>query len=177
MVGSPEQKGVRRAIGYEEPLNVSRPNRAVGKTSDHYLRERWNAGGHRARARCREMHAQGLPGQSSMVADSVSRLRPVHGRLSTHRTAGSPATSAAVAKPLPPRRAPWLVRRREAKRTDAAQDQRARRQAPEGEIAAAIGWTQDFADLVRQRQPAHLETWLERATARCLQAFKSLAKG
>jgi hypothetical protein len=37
MVGSPEQKGVRRAIGYEEPLNVSRPNRAVGKTSDHYI--------------------------------------------------------------------------------------------------------------------------------------------
>jgi hypothetical protein len=40
MVGSPEQKGVRRAIGYEEPLNVSRPNRAVGKTSDHYLGRR-----------------------------------------------------------------------------------------------------------------------------------------
>ena len=54
---------------------------------------------------------------------------------------------------------------------------RARLQAQEGAIAEAIELTQDFAALVRQRQPDQLETWLERATASGLQAFKSLANG
>ena len=30
---------------------------------------------------------------------------------------------------------------------------------------------------MRQRQPAQLDTWLERAAASCLQSFKSFAKG
>jgi transposase len=47
----------------------------------------------------------------------------------------------------------------------------------EGEIAEAITLTQDFAALVRQRQPDHLERWLERATASGLQAFQSFANG
>ena len=34
-----------------------------------------------------------------------------------------------------------------------------------------------FAGLVRQRQPAQLEAWLEQATASGLNAFKSLANG
>jgi transposase len=37
--------------------------------------------------------------------------------------------------------------------------------------------TQDFAELVRQRQPGQLERWLERATASGLQAFQSFANG
>ena len=55
--------------------------------------------------------------------------------------------------------------------------QLARLQAQEGEIAEAISLTQDFAALVRQRQPDQLDTWLERAIASCLQPFKSFAKG
>jgi len=82
-----------------------------------------------------------------------------------------------VDKPLTPSRATWLVMRREAKLDDDAKTQRARLQAQEGEIAEAITLTQDFAGLVRQRQPAQLEAWLERATASGLNAFKSLANG
>jgi transposase len=37
--------------------------------------------------------------------------------------------------------------------------------------------TQDFAARVRRRQPEHLETWRERATASGLQAFKRCATG
>jgi transposase len=47
----------------------------------------------------------------------------------------------------------------------------------EGEIAEAIALTRDVAALVRQRQPDQRDSWLERAAASCLQAFKSLAKG
>lgn len=76
-----------------------------------------------------------------------------------------------------PSRATWFVMRREAKRNDDETQQLAWLQAQEGEIAEAITLTQDFAELVRQRQPGQLETWLERATASGLQAFKSFAHG
>jgi transposase len=83
----------------------------------------------------------------------------------------------AVDKPLPPRRAPWLIRRREATLTEDEQRQRARLHAQEGAIAEAITLRQDCAGLGRQRQPGQREPWLERAAASGLQAFKSLATG
>lgn len=86
-------------------------------------------------------------------------------------------TPVAVDKPLTPRRATWLGMGREDKLNADAKSQRARLQAHEGAIAEAIPWTPGFPELVRQRQPGQLETWLERATASGLQAFKSLANG
>jgi transposase len=142
-----------------------------------YLLERWNAGCHSALELCREIQSQGFPGQYSMVADYVSRFRPAQGRVSKHRKAGSPATIVAVDKPLTPSRATWLVMRHEAKLNDDEKAQLARLQAQEGKITEAITLTQDFAALVRQHQPAQLETWLERATTSGLQAFKSFATG
>ena len=67
--------------------------------------------------------------------------------------------------------------RREAKLNDDDKQQLAELQTLEGEVAEAIALTRDFASLVRQRQPDQLDTWLERAAASCLQAFKSFAKG
>src|SRR5262249_15606882 len=48
-------------------------------------------------------------------------------------------------------------------------------QSQEGELAEAIRLSQDFAALVRQRQPAQLESWLERATKSTVQALARLA--
>jgi transposase len=86
-------------------------------------------------------------------------------------------TIGAVDTPLTPSRATWLIMRREATLTEDEKHQRARLHAQEGAIAEAIALTQDFAALVRQRQPDQLETWLQRATASGLQAFQSLANG
>ena len=156
------------------------PRRHPSSILDPYktsLLERWNAGYHSALDLCREMQAQGFPGQYSMVAGYVSRFRPAQGRVSKRRKSGLPATIVAVDKPLTPSRATWLVMRREAKLNEKEKDQLARLQAHEGEIAEAITLTQDFVNLVRQRQPEQLETWLKRATTSCLQAFTSFAKG
>ena len=142
-----------------------------------YLRERWQAGYRSAKELYHEMQAQGFPGKYSIVAAYISRLRPPQGRITRRRKSGSPVTIVAVDKPLTPSRATWLVMRREAKLNDDEKSQRARLQAQEGAIAEAIALTQDFAALVRQRQPDQLETWLERATASGLQAFKSFANG
>src|SRR5207247_7558216 len=43
--------------------------------------------------------------------------------------------------------------------------------------AEAIDLAQDFATLVRQRQPEALDPWLQRATASTLEALQRFAKG
>lgn len=142
-----------------------------------YLLERWQAGCRSAKALYHEMQAQGFPGKYSVVAAYGSRLRPPQGRITRRRKSGSPATIIEADKALTPREATWLVMRREAKLNDDDKQQLAELQTLEGEVAEAIALTRDFASLVRQRQPDQLDTWLERAAASCLQAFKSFAKG
>ncbi len=142
-----------------------------------YLRERWQAGDRNAKELYHEMQAQGFAGKYSIVAAYVSRLRPPQGRIIRRRKPGTPATIVAVDKPLTPSRATWLILRREATLTDDEKQQLAQLRNQEGAIADAITLTQDFATLVRQGPPAQLETWLERATASGLQAFKSFAQG
>jgi transposase len=139
--------------------------------------ERWQAGCLRVLELSRARQAQGCAGKDSRVAAAVSRLRPPPGRIPRRRRAGSPATIVAVATPLPPRRAPWLGRRREATRTDDAKQQLAGLRAHAGDLAEAMPWTQDFARLGRQRPPDPRAPGLARATARGLQAFKSCANG
>jgi transposase len=152
------------------PLSILDPYKA-------YLLERWQAGCRSTRELYHEIHAQGFAGKYSIVAAYVSRLRPPQGRITRRRTSGSPAPIVEIDKPLTPSRATWLVMRREAKLNANEKTQLARLQAHEGDIAKAITLTQDFATLVRQRQPDQLATWLERATASGLQAFQSLANG
>jgi transposase len=82
-----------------------------------------------------------------------------------------------TALPLTPRRATWLVRRREAQRPETEAQQLTPLRAPSAEVAEAIVLAQDFATLVRQRQPAALDPWLERATTRTLEALQRFATG
>jgi transposase len=45
------------------------------------------------------------------------------------------------------------------------------------ELAEAVALAQDFAALVRQRQPAQLEPWLTRAAQSTLPPFRRFARG
>jgi transposase len=49
--------------------------------------------------------------------------------------------------------------------------------AQQADVAEAIDLAQDFAALVRHRQPAQLDPWLQRATTSALQAMRRFAKG
>ena len=82
-----------------------------------------------------------------------------------------------VCQPLTPRRATWLVLRREAKRTEAEAQQLAQLRAQSAEVAEAIALAQDFVALVRQRQPTQLDPWLTRATSSTLEALRRFATG
>jgi transposase len=45
----------------------------------------------------------------------------------------------------------------------------------QAEVTEAIDRTQDFAQLVRQRQPEALDPWLQRATTSMLEALQRFA--
>ena len=49
--------------------------------------------------------------------------------------------------------------------------------AQSAELSEAIDLAQDFAALVRQRQPAQLDPWLKRATSSTLDALRRFATG
>jgi transposase len=80
-------------------------------------------------------------------------------------------------RPLTPRRATWLALRPSERSTahDHRQLVQLTQQAPE--LAEAVPLAQDFAALVRQRQPAQLDPWLGRAAASTLPPFRRFAKG
>ena len=67
--------------------------------------------------------------------------------------------------------------RREAKRTAAEGQQLTQLHAQSAAVAEAIDLAQDFALLVRQRQPTQLDPWLQRATASTLEAMQRFASG
>jgi transposase len=82
-----------------------------------------------------------------------------------------------VARPLTPRRATWLVLRREERRPEAEAQPLAQLHAPSAEVAEAIDLAQDFPHLVRQRPPEHLDPWLERASTSALEAVRRFTSG
>jgi len=82
-----------------------------------------------------------------------------------------------TALPLTPRRATWLVLQRETPRTAAETQQLDQLQAQQAEVGEAITLAQDFAQLVRQRQPEALDPWLQRATTSALEALRRFATG
>ena len=88
-----------------------------------------------------------------------------------------PAVAEPPWQPLTPRRATWLVLRRETKRTDTETQQLTALRAQQAEVAEAIDLAQDFATLVRQRQPTQLDPWLQRATTSAVDAVRRFATG
>src|SRR5256712_3126559 len=145
-----------------------------------YLTDRWNAGCHNASKLFCEMQTQGFAGNYGLVAAYVRRMRTAQGATSKpHTTAAPVKVTEPSEKPLTPKRATWLVLRREDKRENAEADHALldQIQAQNSELAKAIALSQDFAELLRRRQPEKLDSWLERAAQSALKAFERFASG
>jgi len=144
-----------------------------------YLLERWNAGCYPAMRLFREIRQRGYGGGYGVVAASACRLREAQGLAPGQRRPrrSLPRVAEPVCPPLTPRRATWLVLRREAKRTLAEGQQLAHLRAQAADVAEAIDLVQDFATLVRQRQPTQLDLWLTRATTSTIEALRRFATG
>jgi transposase len=144
-----------------------------------YLLERWNAGCHTAIQLFRKLQPHEYTGSYRRVTASVSRIRQAQGlppRLQGLRQT-LPVVAELPALPLTPRRATWLVLQRETPRTEAEAQQLDQLQEQQAEVGEAITLAQDFAQLVRQRQPAALDPWLQRATTSPLEALRRFATG
>lgn len=145
-----------------------------------YLSDRFNAGCPNATKLFRELQTQGCMGNYGLVAAYVRRMREALGMRSTSRAAAVPVRVAKpVEQPLPPKRAAWLVLRRDDKREDASADQEllGQIQAQHSALAKAIELSQDFAEVLRQPQPEKLDSWLERAGPSALKALERFAAG
>ena len=118
-----------------------------------YLLERWNAGCYTAMRLFRDLRQRGYAGGYGVVAAYARRLRQAQGLPPGHRRARQPLPAVAEppCQPLTPRRATWLVLRRETKRTEAEAQQLAHLRAQQAEVAEAIDLAQDFT---RARPPA-----------------------
>jgi transposase len=143
------------------------------------LLERWNAGCHTAIRLFRELRQRGYGGSYGLVAAYVRRVRQAQGLAPGQRRARQPLPVVAESpyQSLTPRRATWLVLRREEQRTNNETQQLAQLRAQHAEVDEAITLAQDFATLVRQRQPTQLDPWLKRATTSTLEALRRFAKG
>src|SRR6266853_4782905 len=163
---------------WPEPQHRRHYGRSVLNPYIDSLLERWNAGCRTAIQLFRELQTQGYPGSYRRVTAYVSRLRQAQGL--PPRCQGRRQTLPVVAKPTSqpwtPRRATWLVLRRAAQRTEAETQQLTQLQAQQAEVAEAIDLAQDFAALVRQRQPAQLDPWLQRAASSTLEALRRFAQ-
>ena len=144
-----------------------------------YLLERWNTGCHTGMQLFRELQQRGYRGSYARVAAYARRLRQAQGLPPGHRRPRQslPAVAESLCPLLTPRRATWLVLRRETQRTEVETQQLAQLRAQSAEVAEAIDLAQDFAQLVRQRQPASLDPWLQRATTSALEALQRFASG
>jgi transposase len=144
-----------------------------------YLLARWNAGCHTAMRLFRELRQRGYGGSYGVVAAYARRLRQAQGLPPGHRRPRQalPAVAEPSCPPLTPRRATWLVLRRETKRTETEAQQLTALRGQQAEVAEAIDLAQDFMRLVRQRQPERLDPWLQRATTSAVDAIRRFATG
>jgi transposase len=144
------------------------------------LLDRWNAGCHDALRLYGELQQRGYPGSDATVARYAQRLRQAQGQVPRQRRPPRP-TLPVVAEPhhrrLTARQAAWLVVQHEEKRTQDDAQQLAQWHAQHADVAEAIDLAQDFAQLVRQRQPQALDPWLARAAKSAVGAFQRFAKG
>ena len=144
-----------------------------------YLLERWNAGCYTAMRLFRDLRQRGYTGGYGVVAAYARRLRQAQGLPPGHRRARQPLPAVAEpsCQPLTPRRATWLVLRRETKRTAVEAQQLAQLREQHVEVTEAIDLAQAFTQLVRQRQPEALDPWLQRASTSTLEAIQRFATG
>jgi transposase len=139
----------------------------------------WNNGCRNGWHLFRTIRRQGFQGQYGIVALYVRRMRQAQRLTPWQRRSAQPlpAVTEVARRPLTPRRATGLVLR-PAERLTAQDHQQLTqliRQAPE--LAEAVALAQDFASLVRQRQPTQLDPWLARAATSALPPFRRFAKG
>jgi transposase len=139
----------------------------------------WNSGCRNGWHLFRTIRRQGFQGQYGIVALYVRRMRQAQGLAPGRRCSPHPLppVTEAPRRPLTSRRATWLVLRPVERLTAQDHHQLAQLTTQAPALAEAVALAQDFATLVRQRQPTQLDPWLARAAQSTLAPFRRFARG
>jgi transposase len=139
----------------------------------------WNSGCRNGSHLFRTIRRQGFQGQYGIVALYVRRMRQAQGLAPGQRRSAQPLPTVTemARRPLTPRRATSLVLRPPDRYTPEDHQQLAQLTGHSPTLAEAVVLAQDFAGLIRRRQPAQLEPWLRRAATSPLPPFRRFAKG
>jgi transposase len=154
-------------------------DRSILDPSKATLLAGWNHGGRHGWHLFRAIRSQGFQGQYGIVALYVRRMRQAQGLAPGQRRSAQPLPTVTEPprRPLTPRRATWLVLRPSEQTTAQDRQQLAQLTQQVPELAEAVALAQDFAALVRQRHPTHLEPWLVRAATSSPPPFRRFARG
>jgi transposase len=82
----------------------------------------------------------------------------------------------ALCRELTPRTAAWTVVRREERQSAQDREVLAELRQYNPELDQAIALAEEFAALVRGREPEHLDPWLQRAQHRTIVSLRRFAK-
>ncbi len=135
-----------------------------------YLERRWQEGCQNKTRLWQEIQARGYEGSRSSIYRALKGFRAARGPWTA-----SPKVVRPKRRALSPRQGMWLLAQR---REELDEDERAARDRLENahtEIAAASRLAQRFQDLLRQRDVAALEGWLEDASESGIGPFKHFA--
>ncbi|QBY06727.1 ISL3 family transposase (plasmid) [Deinococcus metallilatus] len=162
------------------PEQVRCPRGQAIAAFESYLVERFNAGQRNARRLWEEVCTQGFTGSASVVRHYMADVRRQHG-VKGRRNDGSPDRPQAVV-PTGVRRPTltmlaFTVIRAPEKRSDRERDWVDKLMQTNSEVASVTTLAQQFADMVRRRDPSELGTWLKAATDSGIAALKGFAQG
>jgi transposase len=138
----------------------------------------WNVGQQNGRQMLRDLRAQGFAGNYATVLRYLNRLRAAQEGAVTHRPRARPGPPllAAPKRVLTPHTAAWAVLRRPERR--GAEDRTLVAGLREHSCALdeAVELAEDFAALVRGREPQRLDPWLQRAQSGAVAPLRRFAK-
>jgi transposase len=145
-----------------------------------YLHQRWEDGCHNAMQLFREIHTQGYRGSRPLLSRWAAQMRRVCHKSAKH---AQPDRNRVVRRQPPkahrlsPSQAAWLLVRKPANLTADEQAAIAQMHQTCPEMIVACNLAQDFATLVRERQPEALPTWLQSTQASGPAELQSFANG
>ena len=179
--------GIGRTTTYRHLKSEAFPERKgrsdAGRSSmdpwRDWIIERWNRGQRNGRQTLRDLWAKGFTGNYATVLRYLNRLRDAQQGAAPHRSRAMPGLLPLVAAPkqvLTPRTAAWTVLRPPDRRGSEADALLARLREAAPVLAAAVTLAEEFAALVRGREPKRLDLWLQRAQDSAVPALQRFAK-
>lgn len=143
-----------------------------------YILKRWNEGCHEGLQLFGEIQPHGYSGSYDTVARYARRLRQSQEIKPRQRYSikSLPLVTEPEKLRLTPRRAAWLVLRKEEEQKPIDKKLIALLIAQHPDLAEATELAKSFAAIVRQRQPDQLDSWLAQADHSILSPFRRFAK-